>query len=1392
MLKRFIPILITSLFSQFLFAQRPENIRIEPSAFPMDSRAACNNSAGNCSQTLGAGSQTNDKTYLCKNDVLNIKNTGPVDLTGDPIISTPAGVGYAWYSCKPTVTGTLLSQITADPCIFKGLPASPPTNGLFVTTQNVLTGNVKFTNDGFLQTTYNSGKPIKFTFAPITFDKLDSKGFAVYEGTPTGSCVNVKTTASFDVVYLNAINKNVINQGNLTGSFKVFGGLPEYDPAATYTIDVSLKSNPATKGTVTGGATTKKNNDNVTFTTTQNGVYTITIVDGKSCASSFDMTLSSAFDIVLKGDTLCDPANTNGVFTVLPSGGTSPYSFTWKKGAGAASASQTLLTAGTSVSGLSPGTYSVTAVDGGGLTVTKTVVIEESSNITGVKYGVTLSPTSPKCANTKDGSLTANISGGFGPFYFQWDTGEAGFGVNPIVGLDAGGNPYSVTVTDKLGCVTSAQTNLIVNKITISNQNVKDATCSGIGDGEISLTADKGTSISGNYKFTWSWNNFSQISKTSTISNLKDGTYFVTISDDNGCERVDSFVVKPGKTLSINETVTNIKCFGDKTGKILAQGNTVGGATATPYTFSFSPSGVGNLNATASSATYDQLPAGIYSVTMTDQSGCTVQKKNINVTQPTKLDLNVVAQNDPTCAGAAKDGSVEIKAIGGTLAAGNNYKYKWSNNNTTPKVSNLVAGTISVSVTDDNGCLVTKDFTLKAPASPKVTNVTVKNVDCSNSTNGSIKVTATPASAGDQLTYTWSNTGTSSEIFNLPPNKYSVTVTDQKGCFVKLDTAVTSPLPLVLKDTMVTSPVCTNDKNGSIVIEMKGGTPDYKFLWEYNGVKNETTGATKGNLTNLAGTLYSVSVQDAKGCIGPVYLINVPKPIETKVKFSDVKDISCVNSGIQDGKATCTVTQGNVPNTVYSFTWSNQSTDTGTSSDEDKLKKGMNYVTVTDGVCPIVDSVFIGSPDKVSFDSTKLDVTGVTCFGKSDGAAIIAGKGGISPYEYEWSTGDKKPSITAVVAGDYIVKITDANKCAFEKIVTIPTPAKLTLISDPANTKAPSCAGYNDGVITLKYEGGNPGPVSFSWKNNVSTSSVANNLFGGSYEATVTDSKGCFAITSEGLKAPDKIEFTLDTIKSPTCAGYLTDIKIKTAKGGSGSMLGNYTFSIDDGGLANAKNDVIPIYAGEHFVKVFDPNGCPSEGFKIKVNDPPAIKVYLGPDVELELGDSYEINASIEATAPIVKYTWTPTIGLTFSDSCKNDCGRLIRPLEDGSYILMVTDTIGCSGSDTIKITIDRNRNVYIPNAFSPNVDGTNDFMEVYADPQSVETINYLHVYDRWGNFIFESPSFKPADYRVLGNRWDGYYKGIKANEGVYVYVCEVKFIDGVVLRFRGDITVVR
>jgi gliding motility-associated-like protein len=118
----------------------------------------------------------------------------------------------------------------------------------------------------------------------------------------------------------------------------------------------------------------------------------------------------------------------------------------------------------------------------------------------------------------------------------------------------------------------------------------------------------------------------------------------------------------------------------------------------------------------------------------------------------------------------------------------------------------------------------------------------------------------------------------------------------------------------------------------------------------------------------------------------------------------------------------------------------------------------------------------------------------------------------------------------------------------------------------------------------------------------------------------------------------------------------------------------------------------------------------------------------------------------------------------------------------------MVTDETGCIATDSVRIAVIKNRPVYIPNAFSPNNDGPNDLFTVYAGP-AVESVQSLRVFDRWGNLVFERGEFAPND-ESMG--WDGRFDGRLMNGGVFVYFAEVRFIDGLVVNFKGDVTLVR
>jgi len=178
------------------------------------------------------------------------------------------------------------------------------------------------------------------------------------------------------------------------------------------------------------------------------------------------------------------------------------------------------------------------------------------------------------------------------------------------------------------------------------------------------------------------------------------------------------------------------------------------------------------------------------------------------------------------------------------------------------------------------------------------------------------------------------------------------------------------------------------------------------------------------------------------------------------------------------------------------------------------------------------------------------------------------------------------------------------------------------------------------------------------------------------------------------------------------------------------------------------------------------------------------IQLDLGPDVSIELGDSLILTPIISNAEYPLEYEWT---NLGDSIGC-NQCQTVtVQPSYSTSYALALTDEYGCASVDDINIIVDRERKVYIPNAFSPNYDGINDRFTIYARPGTI--IESLQVYDRWGALVFQGKGFEPND-ESMG--WDGFYRGELMNPDAFIWFAQIRFIDDEVELFEGDVTLIR
>ncbi|MBN4065914.1 T9SS type A sorting domain-containing protein [Candidatus Amoebophilus asiaticus] len=352
------------------------------------------------------------------------------------------------------------------------------------------------------------------------------------------------------------------------------------------------------------------------------------------------------------------------------------------------------------------------------------------------------------CNGSADGFASVAVIGGVLPYTFSWSNSSTdSFAIN----LSAGN--YDVTISDAGGCDTVLTINLNEPTALSLFTSSTEANC-GNSDGTATVSVSGGTSP---YSINWSSGG-----TTTTTTGLSGGSYTVTITDGNSC--VSTAVVNvnnPGLPgISITEKI-NVSCFGGSDGS--AKASASGGLT--PYAFSWSTSPV----QTTWLAT--GLAADIYNFTLTDSNGC-VSIMNVTIIQPATLNDTITGTNS-TCFNAC-DGTASISVSGGVSP----YYFSWDIGDTTSSISGLCFGTFNVTVTDDNGCIISNSTTVTEPDSISL------SMSTTNETQARDDGLASVSAAGGTLpyTYSWSNGGTDSLITGLAAGTYTITVTDANGC----------------------------------------------------------------------------------------------------------------------------------------------------------------------------------------------------------------------------------------------------------------------------------------------------------------------------------------------------------------------------------------------------------------------------------------------------------------------------------------------------------------------------------------------------------------------------------------------------------------------------------
>jgi len=1086
---------------------------------------------------------------------------------------------------------------------------------------------------------------------------------------------------------------------------------------------------------------------------------------------------------------VCSTTGNTGSVTFTAYGPDAQYNYVFNNGV------PNFTNAGTPVTfnNLAPGNYVLDVFSVTGVHVIENIVIQNAPPI-----NLTPAITAPKCVDSPDGAINIAIAGGVQPYAVEWSTFE--FNINTINELSNG--VYSVTVTDNVGCIYSESFTLFTPPIGLNPPVIVSPACSGQLTGSITIAATGGTPKPGStYDYHWSYNNITQTGvATGVLSGIPEGIYTVTVTDANGCRAVSSFELLPGVEINATFLKQNPTCFGDGTGAITVTGTT-NGTTTGPYTFTWGANAGTPVN-TATTSQVSGLNNGNYTVTIADNNGCSV-KKDITIDGPGEIKFLIANKTDDNCGGQPSGSALIYDGSGNTVPwpdpnnPGNGlYKFTWSNGSNPTNVDAVslhltnLAGSADgiryyVTITGADGCMADTSFLIFKKDAPLIEFDTLNPIACAGGNDGVIQANIT-VKGSEVSTVTWSNNAGlpvnggdpknvyTSTISNLNGGDYIVTVTTLSGCTISDTVTLEGQGSLALSNDIIVPSTCPDSDDGSITLVTSGGVPPYNYLWS-NG---QTTDVASG----LSPGTYSVTVSDQSSCPSLIqsFVVGHEPTVASAVDPASVTASDCFEAATGSGGATISASGGNAAS--YTFTWSSGETNTGTSSTANQLKGGWQYVTITDGICSIVDSVFIPSPDAISANKAAAVISDVSCFGEADGAVSFTPTGGNGGYSFNWSpSAGNSSSISGLAAATYYVTITDSKNCIGIDSFRIVQPELLVAAANASLTQDVRCAGEETGSIAIDVSGGNGGNT-FSWNpalaGNVSS---AGNLPAGNYLIAVTDSKGCTAQVAVTLNEPAPLAVNFDPVPEPQCAGFETNFELNAITGGVGP---DYTYTIDHG-QSYTTFEIAKVTGGSHILTITDENGCTLDT-SFTVSEPAPILVSLPEEIALNLGDSVLINPVVQSAFPISATSWSPAEWV----SCIS-CDVTYATAINNQYItVLITDVNGCTGIDSVLLKVDRTRKVFIPNAFSPNKDGINDLFQVYTGP-GVQSINYIRVFDRYGALVYEQLALAPNE-NGSDRGWDGSYRGKFCDPGVFTYVTEVRFIDGKEQLYFGSVTLVR
>ena len=873
--------------------------------------------------------------------------------------------------------------------------------------------------------------------------------------------------------------------------------------------------------------------------------------------------------------------------------------------------------------------------------------------------------------------------------------------------------------------------------------------CFDTQDGSVTLTLDRsplaGETLKGslvntvteaavsNLDLTDAW----QASTTITIGDLAPGSYHLDLLGTyNGNatytgatdQKIDFTITAP-TAVTFSTTKTDVLCYGESTGTITIRAD--GGVGHYQYSRNNGTTWTNFANATSTTTTIQNLPAGSYSIKVRDGNGCVAKEGgnektvNIAINQPAApLAFSETEVREPSGYGLS-NGYISVIVKGGTATSSGTYSYQWTNSETSEvitqnittqnysdgygiKLDQISAGKYHLLITDANGCKLEEDFEINQP-DPLEVNISVqKAISCNGNNN---------------------------EVYK------SAVDTNGNGIFDRAE-------------------------DGVLRATVQGGIGGYVYQWQkQNGANFENiAGADSPTLTNLTAGTYKVLIKDANNNqTEALYTLNFPPKLELKLSASE---LACY--AMDNGEVSVTASGGTAP---YSYKWNTSDTTPSVTG----LTAGNYSVLVQDAnVCTVQGSIAISQPAApLAFSETEIHEP--SGYGLSNGYISVIVKGGTATssgvYFYQWTNSETSAVITQnittqnysdsygikldqIPVGKYHLLITDANGCKLEEDFEINQPDPLEVSISVQKTI--SCNGNNnevyksavdtngngifdraeDGVLRATVQGGVGGYV-YQWQkqNGANFENIAGadsptltNLTAGTYKVLIKDANNNQTEAVYTLNFPPKLELKLSASELACYAMDNGEVSV-TASGGTAPY--SYKWNTSD-----TTPSVTGLTAGNYSVLVQDANVCTVQG-SIAISQPAAPLAFSETEVHEPSGYglsngyiSVIVKGGTATSSGAYFYQWTNTqTGSVITQNIttqnySNGYGIKLDQIPSGKYHLLITDANGCKVEEDFEVNDPLEVSISVQKAISCN--GNNN--EVYKS--AVDT-NGNGIFDR-------------------------------------------------------------